>query len=77
VESIIFRIGGDEKTPRLYGLKLTMMALEQLEFTCTDGVILHIEAMKDRDEAFNTIIGFSGLQWQALQRGPGKHGNGW
>ncbi len=56
--------------------KLTMMALEQLEFTCTDGVILHIEAMKDRDEAFNTIIGFSGLQWQALQRGPGKHGNG-
>ena len=64
---------------KLQGLtvsKLIMKALGQLEFTCTDGAILRIEAMKDRDEAFNTIIGFSGLQWQVLQRGPGEHGDG-
>lgn len=56
--------------------KLTMATLEQLEFTCTDGVLLHIEAVKDRDEAFNTILGFSGLQWQVLQKGPGNNGKG-
>ena len=56
--------------------KLTTKGLVQLEFTCTDGATLLLGAMKDRDEAFNTIIGFSGLQWQVLQKGPGKHGNG-
>jgi hypothetical protein len=62
---------------KLQGLslsKLVMKALGQLEFTCTDGVILRMEAMKDRDEAFNTIIGFSGLQWQVLQRLSDKQG---
>ena len=47
--------------------KLTLKSLEQMEFQCVDGKVLRIEAMKDRDEAFNSIVGFSGLQWQALQ----------
>lgn len=56
--------------------KLKLMPLEQLEFKLTDGKILHLEAMKNRDEAFNTIIGFSGIQWQSLQAGPGRGGMG-
>jgi len=56
--------------------KLAMKAVGQLEFTCTDGAILRMEAMKDRDEAFSTIIGFSGVQWQVLQRVTDKHGKG-
>lgn len=56
--------------------KLKLMPLEQLEFKLTDGRILHLEAVKKRDEAFNTIIGFSGIQWQALQAGPGRGGMG-
>lgn len=56
--------------------KLVMKALEQFELTCTDGAILRMEAMKNRDEAFNTIIGFSGLRWQVVHRGPEKHDNG-
>lgn len=56
--------------------KLVKKALEQFELTCTDGAILRMEAMKNRDEAFNTIIGFSGLRWQVVHRGPEKHDNG-
>lgn len=55
--------------------KLAMKTLGQLEFTFMDGASLRIDAMKDRDEAFNTIIGFSGLQWQVLQRVTDKYGN--
>ncbi|MCJ1437229.1 hypothetical protein MMC27_006615 [Xylographa pallens] len=36
--------------------------------------VLHMG--KDRDEAFNAVVGFSGLRWQSLQRGPGRVGNG-
>ena len=55
--------------------KITMMAVEQLELTFIDGGPVTVEILKDRDKAFNTIIGFSALQWQVLQPGPGK-GNG-
>lgn len=44
--------------------KLTLKSSEQLELTCTDGDSVVLDGMKDRDEAFNTIIGFSALQWQ-------------
>lgn len=54
--------------------RLTLKALEQLELTFTDGSSVVLEAMKDRDEAFNTIIGFSALQWQSLQYRPGESG---
>ena len=53
--------------------RLTKLSPAQLEFKLIDGRILHLEAMKDRDEAFNTIIGFSGLQWQSLQAARGEH----
>ena len=42
--------------------KLTMALRQQIEFKFTDGSTL-MEGMKNRDEAFNIIIGFSGLQW--------------
>ena len=40
---------------------------DQLEIKLTDGTKVQIEGMKERDEAFNTVIGFSSLQWQSLQ----------
>lgn len=40
---------------------------DQLEIKLTDESKLKIEGMKERDEAFNTIIAFSSLQWQSLQ----------
>ncbi|KAI9884989.1 MAG: hypothetical protein M1823_003226 [Watsoniomyces obsoletus] len=45
--------------------KLTSM--NNIEFLFTDGTKITIKGLKDRDEAFNIIIGFSGLQWQSLQ----------
>ena len=47
--------------------KLTSLSPDQLEIQCIDGSKLHFEGMKERDEAFNTIIAYSGLQWQSLQ----------
>ena len=44
--------------------RATFQNLEQLELTFIDGTSVVLGAMKDRDEAFNTIIGFSALQWQ-------------
>ena len=44
--------------------RVTLKSLEELELTFTDGTSVVLNAMKDRDEAFNTIIGFSALQWQ-------------
>ena len=44
--------------------RATFQSLEQLELTFIDGTSVVLGAMKDRDEAFNTIIGFSALQWQ-------------
>ncbi|KAL8943688.1 MAG: hypothetical protein Q9216_000887 [Gyalolechia sp. 2 TL-2023] len=40
---------------------------QSLELKFLDGSKLGLKGMKDRDSAFNTIIGFSGLQWQSLQ----------
>ena len=44
--------------------RVTFRSLEQLELTFIDDTSVVLDAMKDRDEAFNTIIGFSALQWQ-------------
>ena len=43
---------------------ITLKTWEQLELTFRDGSSTILGCMKDRDEAFNTIIGFSALQWQ-------------
>lgn len=48
-------------------LKLTRSSIEQLEFEFRDGTIEKIQGIKERDETFNTILGFSGLRLQALQ----------
>jgi hypothetical protein len=37
-----------------------------------EGEILLLENMRERDKAFNTVIGFSGLRWQHLQQRPRK-----
>ncbi len=52
---------------KVEGSKFTSLVPDQLEIKCIDGSRLHLEGMKERDEAFNTIIGFSSLQWQSLQ----------
>ena len=44
--------------------RITLKTWEQLELTFMDGSSMILGSMKDRDEAFNTIIGFSALQWQ-------------
>jgi len=62
---------------KISGSKLARLKQEHtLEFQFTDGTAEQIEAMKQRDKAFNSIVGFSGLQWQMLQPGPGRFGNG-
>lgn len=38
-----------------------------LELTFTDGTSVLLKSMKERDECFNAIIGFSGMQFQHLQ----------
>lgn len=38
-----------------------------LAMSCTDGQERTLRGMVERDEAFNTIIAFSGLQWQNLR----------
>lgn len=47
--------------------KFASLSSDQLEIKCIDGSKLHLEGMKERDEAFNTILAFSSLQWQSLQ----------
>lgn len=47
--------------------RLASLSPDQLEVKCIDGSILHFEGMKERDEVFNTIIAYSGIQWQSLQ----------
>ena len=42
-------------------------SVDQLDIFCVDGGKFHLEGMRERDEAFNTIIAFSSLQWQSLQ----------
>lgn len=41
--------------------------LSELELRFTDGREEVLEGMRERDGAFNAIIGFSGLRWQNLQ----------
>ena len=47
--------------------KLATLSPDQLEIKIIDGSKFHLEGMKERDSAFNSIVGFSGLQWQSLQ----------
>ena len=47
--------------------KIASLSPDQLEIKCIDGSKLHLDGMQERDEAFNTIIGFSSLQGQSLQ----------
>ena len=47
--------------------KLTSLSPNQLEIKCVDRSKLHLEGMKERDEAFNMIVAHSGMQWQNLQ----------
>ena len=47
--------------------KLTSLSPNRLEIECIDGSKLHLEGMKERDEAFNIIVAHSGMQWQSLQ----------
>lgn len=49
--------------------KLTKSSIEQIEFEFKDGTIEKIQGTRDRDHAFNIVLGFSGLRWQALQLG--------
>ena len=54
---------------KVEGNRLSKMvsSADQLEIKNMHGRKYCIEGMKERDEAFNTIIAFSGLQWQSLQ----------
>lgn len=47
---------------------------EDLLFLGAEGEVL-VESVADRDEAFNAVVGFSGLRWQKLQGG-GERGKG-
>ena len=47
--------------------KLASFSPDQLEIKCIDGSKWRFEGMKERDEVFNTIIAYSGMQWQSLQ----------
>ena len=49
--------------------RITLKTPEDLELTFTDGGSLILGAMNNRDEVFNSIIGFSALQWQ-VSRSP-------
>lgn len=55
-------------------LKIPGVPSQSLEFKFINGSKIAVEGMKDRDSAFNTIIGFSGLQWQSLQAKTIKEG---
>ncbi|KAL0258625.1 hypothetical protein SLS55_006122 [Diplodia seriata] len=44
----------------------TVLEGKTLEFIFVDGQMDQIEAVRRRDEAFNSIIGFSNLMWQML-----------
>ena len=46
---------------------LASLSRNQLEIKCIDGSKLSFKGMKERDEAFNYVIAYSGMQWQSLQ----------
>lgn len=52
--------------------KVKMKTFQQLQIKFSDGDSLIVDRMKNRDDAFNAIIGFSSLKWQALQTDPSK-----
>ena len=54
---------------KVQGTRLSKMVSspDQMEIKLTDGSRLNLEGMRERDEAFNTVIAFSSLQWQSLQ----------
>ena len=57
------------------GSKLSgILSRRWLEFVGVDGQIYALEVVRDRDKAFNYIIGFSNLQWQSLQPLPQQTG---
>ncbi|KAI4242910.1 MAG: hypothetical protein L6R40_003783 [Gallowayella cf. fulva] len=47
--------------------KLPTVSSQSLELKFIDGSKIVLEAMRERDGAFSSIIGLSGLQWQSLQ----------
>ncbi|KAL8908357.1 MAG: hypothetical protein Q9207_000885 [Kuettlingeria erythrocarpa] len=47
--------------------RLPTVSPHSLEVKLIDGSVFPIEGLNDRDSAFDSIIGFSDLQWQALQ----------
>ncbi|KAL9128615.1 MAG: hypothetical protein Q9217_002749 [Psora testacea] len=49
------------------GVSNLVWSPDQLVIKSVDGREFNIEGMKARDDVFNTIIAFSGLQWQSLQ----------
>ena len=44
-----------------------MRTSHALEIQREDGEVFRVEALRERDEAFNWIVGFSGVRWQNLQ----------
>ena len=52
--------------------RLGLTSSDQLEFKSVDGSLIRVKSLKERDKAFNSIIGFSNLQWQSLQTGSTK-----
>ena len=48
-------------------LGLQSLSRKQLEIICVDGSKLRLKGVKERDEAFNSIIAYSGMKWQSLQ----------
>lgn len=57
----------DNSKSRLSKFIRKKTGLGELELCLTDGRRELLEGMRERDGAFNSIIGFSSLQWQNLQ----------
>lgn len=47
--------------------KIPMISPQSLEVTFVNGSKVVFEGMRERDAAFSSILGLSGLQWQSLQ----------
>ena len=45
----------------------SLVSKHALEIQCASGRVYRIEALQERDEVFNWIVGFSGARWQNLQ----------
>lgn len=51
-------------------LKRVLVGKERLCFKELNDKVMVLEIKKGRDDAFNFVLGFSGLQWQSLQTEP-------